>query len=75
MGVIAALFGVGAGLGLSFIMVTGMKQGTGWSLSWVFPTMPLIVSIAITLVVSQVAALYPTWRAVRTVIVEAIKSE
>jgi len=75
MGVIAALFGVGAGLGLSFIMVTGMKQGTGWSLSWVFPTGPLYTSIVIALVVSQVAAIYPTWRAVRTVIVETIKAE
>jgi ABC-type antimicrobial peptide transport system permease subunit len=75
MGVIAALFGVGAGLGLSFIMVTGMKQGTGWSLSWVFPTEPLYASIIIALVVSQVAAIYPAWRAVKTVIVETIKAE
>jgi putative ABC transport system permease protein len=75
MGVIAALFGVGAGLGLSFIMVTGMKQGTGWNTSWVFPTGPLYTSIIIALVVSQVAAIYPTWRAVRTVIVETIKAE
>jgi putative ABC transport system permease protein len=75
MGVIAALFGVGAGLGLSFIMVTGMKQGTGWSVSWVFPAQSLYVSIVIALVVSQVAAIYPTWRAVRTVIVETIKHE
>jgi putative ABC transport system permease protein len=75
MGVIAALFGVGAGLGLSFIMVTGMKQGTGWSVSWVFPTQPLYASIIIALAVSQLAAIYPTWRAVRTVIVETIKHE
>jgi putative ABC transport system permease protein len=75
MGVIAALFGIGAGLGLSFIMVSGMKQGTGWSVSWVFPAQSLYVSIIIALVVSQVAAIYPTWRAVRTVIVETIKHE
>ena len=75
MGVIAALFGIGAGLGLSFIMVTGMKQGTGWSISCVFPTEPLYASIIIALVVSQVAAIYPMWRAVKTVIVETIKHE
>jgi len=40
-----------------------------------FPTAPLIVSIAITLVVSQLAAIYPTWRAVKTVIVESIQAE
>ncbi len=75
MGVIAALFGVAAGLGLSFIMVAGMQQGAGWSLSWVFPTGPIYTSIIIALLVSQVAAIYPTWRAVRTVIVETIKAE
>jgi ABC-type antimicrobial peptide transport system permease subunit len=74
-GVIAALIGVGAGLALLAVMIKGMEVNSGWSLSYVFPTMPLIVSIAITLVVSQVAALYPTWRAVKTVIVESIQSE
>jgi putative ABC transport system permease protein len=75
MGIIAALFGIGAGLGLSFVMVTGMKQGTGWSVRWVFPIAPLYISIVIALAVSQLAAIYPTWRAVRTVIVETIKHE
>jgi putative ABC transport system permease protein len=75
MGIIAALMGVGAGLALTAVMVKGMSVNTGWSLSYVFPTAPLLASIAITLVVSQVAALYPTWRAVKTVVVEAIKSE
>ena len=75
LGLIAALFGVGAGVGLSFIMVAGMKQGTGWSVNWIFPTVPLYTSILIALVVSQVAAIYPTVRAVRTVIVETIKAE
>jgi len=75
MGVIAALFGVGAGLALSVVMVTGMKQGTGWTISWAFPTQPMLISIVIALVVSQVAAIYPTVRATRTVIVDTIKAE
>jgi putative ABC transport system permease protein len=75
MGIIAALFGVGAGLGLSVVMVAGMSQGTGWNITYEFPTVPLYVSIAIALVVSQVAAIYPTWRAVNTVVVESVKSE
>jgi len=74
MGVIAALMGAGSGLALTAVMVRGMSVNSGWSLSYVFPTAPLLVSIGITLVVSQVAALYPTWRAVRTVIVESIQS-
>ena len=75
MGLIAALMGVGAGLALTAVMVKGMSVNTGWSLSYVFPAVPLAASIVITLVVSQVAALYPTWRAVKLVVVEAIKCE
>jgi putative ABC transport system permease protein len=75
MGVIAAIFGIGAGVGLSFTMVTGMTQATGWSMSYVFPIVPLYISIVIALIVSQVAAIYPTVRAVRTVIVGTIKAE
>jgi putative ABC transport system permease protein len=75
MGIIAALFGVGAGLLLSVMMVNGMKQGTGWHVSWVLPVAPLQASILIALVVSQLAAIYPTVRAVRTVIVDTIKAE
>jgi ABC-type antimicrobial peptide transport system permease subunit len=56
-------------------MIKGMEVNSGWSLSYVFPTAPLIVSIVITLVVPQFAAIYPTWRAVKAVIVESIKSE
>jgi putative ABC transport system permease protein len=75
MGAIAALMGVGAGLALLAAMIKGMEVNSGWNLSYVFPTMPLIVSIVITLVISQLTALYPTWRAVKPVIVEAIQSE
>ncbi len=75
MGVIAALMGIGSGLALTAVMVRAMSVNSGWNLSYVFPTAPLVISIVITFVVSQVAALYPTWRAVRIVIVESIKGE
>jgi putative ABC transport system permease protein len=75
MGIIATLMGIGAGLALTAVMVKSMSVNTGWSLNYVFPAEPLIISIAITLVVSQVAAIYPTWRAVRAGIVESIQSE
>lgn len=74
MGVIAALMGIGAGLALTAVMIKGMSVNSGWSLSYVFPTAPLLLSIAITLVVSQAAAIYPTWRAVSAVVVESIQS-
>jgi len=75
MGVIAALMGIGAGLALTAVMVKGMSVNTGWSLSYVFPTVPLLLSIAITLVLSQAAAIYPTWRAASAVVVESVQSE
>jgi len=75
LGLIAALMGTGAGLALAAVLVKGMSVNSGWSLRYIFPAGPLLAGIAITLVVSQVAALYPTWRAVRTVIVQAIQSE
>jgi putative ABC transport system permease protein len=75
MGVIAAIFGVGAGVWLSHVMVAGMSRGSGWNISYVFPTASLYTSIVIAVVVSQLAAIYPTWRAVKTVIVETIKAE
>jgi hypothetical protein len=40
-------------------MVKGMSVNTGWSLSYVFPTLPLVISIAITLIVSQLPKLRP----------------
>jgi putative ABC transport system permease protein len=75
MGVIAALMGIGAGLALTAVLVKSMSINSGWNLNYVFPTGPLLISIVITLVVSQLAALYPTWRAVKAVIVQAIQSE
>jgi putative ABC transport system permease protein len=65
MGLIAALMGVGAGLALLAVMIKGMEVNSGWSLRYLFPTTPLLVSLAVTLVVSQLAAMYPTWRAVK----------
>ena len=64
-----------AGLALPVVMIKGMEVNSGWSLSYVFPTAPPIASIVVALVVSQIAAIYPTWLVVRTVIVESIQSE
>jgi len=75
MGVVAALMGALSGLALTAVMVKGMSVNTGWSLSYIFPTGPLAASLVVALLVSQVAALYPTWRAVKTAIVQAIQSE
>ena len=74
MGVIGGIFGLLVGLPLSWMMVVGMSQGTGWKMDYVFPGGSFLSSAVIALVVSQVAALYPVWRATRMGVVEAIRS-
>jgi len=63
------------GLPLSWTMVVGMSQGTGWKMDYVFPGDSFLSGVVIALVVSQVAALYPVWRAGRMGILEAIRSK
>jgi putative ABC transport system permease protein len=75
MGVIGGIFGLLVGLPLSWMMVVGMSQGTGWEMDYVFPGSSLLSGAIIALVVSQVAALYPVWRAARTGVLEAIRSK
>lgn len=75
MGVIGGIFGLLVGLPLSWMMVVGMSQGTGWKMDYVFPGGSFVSGAVIALVVSQVAALYPVWRAGRMGILEAIRSK
>jgi putative ABC transport system permease protein len=75
IGILGGLFGVGFGAYTSFFAVQGMKEGAGWELSFVLPTSLLVVGLFIALGVSQVASLYPAWRATRINIVRAVQYE
>jgi len=75
MGALGAVFGVAVALPVSTVMVTGMAQGSGFQLSYVFPREALVTGAFIALIVSQAAALYPAWRAGRINVIEAIRSE
>jgi putative ABC transport system permease protein len=75
MGVIGGIFGLLVGLPLSWTMVVGMSQGTGWKMAYVFPGGSFLSGAVIALLISQVAALYPVWRAARTGVLEAIRSK
>ncbi|NIO69980.1 MAG: FtsX-like permease family protein, partial [Anaerolineae bacterium] len=75
MGVIGGVFGLLVGLPLSWMTVVGMSQGTGWEMDYVFPGDSFLSGAVIALVVSQVAALYPAWRAARMGVLEAIRSK
>jgi putative ABC transport system permease protein len=73
MGVIGGLFGIG--WLVSKDMVTGMSQGTSWQFNYIFPTLAFVSAAVTALAISQLAALYPLWRAGRMRIIEAIQHE
>ena len=75
LGAIGAVFGIGFGILLSRVFVEGMKIMTGYRLEFTLPFQSLLLGLAIALIVSQVAALYPAWKGSRVNIVEAIKHE
>lgn len=75
MGAAGAIFGIGFGFLLARVLVEGMRQLSGYRLTFEMPLSAVLNGVVIALWVSQVAALYPAWRASRVNIVEAIKHE
>jgi len=75
MGAVGAVFGIGFGILLSRVLVQGMQQMSGYRLTFSLPFEAVLNGILIAFLVSQIAALYPAWRASRVNIVEAIKHE
>jgi putative ABC transport system permease protein len=75
MGLIGAAFGLAIGWLIAKNMVTEMGRGSGWQFDYIFPTAAFIGAAATALIISQLAALYPVWRAGHMRIVEAIQHE
>ena len=75
MGLLGSIFGLLVAVPVSFVMVQGMKQGSGFQMNYIFPASAFVSSVVVALIVSQLAALYPTWRAGRINIIEAVKEE
>lgn len=75
MGAAGAVFGVGFGFLLARVLVDGMQQMSGYRLTFEMPAGAVLNGVLIAFLVSQLAALYPAWRASRVNIVEAIKHE
>jgi len=75
LGVIGGAFGLGFGYFLSQIFVRALNELSGYDLEYVFDPKAFVTGAIIALVVSQVAALYPAWKAAGVNIVEAIKHE
>ncbi len=75
LGVIGGVFGLGFGYVLSQIFITALNAMSGYDLQYLFTLSPFLAGAAIALIVSQVAALYPAWKAAGVNIVEAVKHE
>jgi ABC-type antimicrobial peptide transport system permease subunit len=75
MGAIGGAFGLAIGWLISQDMVGGMSEGSGWQFKYIFPAAAFLSAAVTTLVIAQLAALYPVWRAGRLRVVEAIQHE
>jgi putative ABC transport system permease protein len=75
MGIIGGLFGTVFGFFLSKVFLLGLEVIGGYTVNYNMPPAALLISLAIALVVSQGAALYPAWRAATVRIIEAIQHE
>ncbi len=75
LGAIGGAFGMAAGYFLSQIFVDALNALSGYDLQYIFAPHLFLVAALIALVVSQIAALYPAWKAGGVNIVEAIKHE
>lgn len=75
MGLIGGLLGLLFGLLLARLFVLGSNAAGGYAVAYVFTPQPIFGGIVIAIVVAQLAAFYPAWRAGRINIVEAIQHE
>ncbi len=75
IGLIGALFGLAFGLLLSQIFLHGINSLNGYELKFIWPVAAVLEGIVLAVLISQVAAAYPAWRASRTNIVSAIQHE
>jgi putative ABC transport system permease protein len=75
LGVIGGVFGVGFGLFLSHLFLTSPATMQGYELTYVVPTVGILVGLAVAVLVSQLAAIWPARRAAGIRIVEAIQYE
>jgi ABC-type antimicrobial peptide transport system permease subunit len=75
MGAIGGAFGLGIGWLIAEDMVVEMSSGSGWQFDYIFPAAAFVSAAITALIVSQLAALYPVWRAGRMRVIEAIQHE
>ncbi len=75
MGLFGGVIGVGFGILLSWIFLMGMAVMSGYKLDFVVPIGGIITGLIVSVVISQIAAIYPANKAARTDILNAIHFE
>jgi putative ABC transport system permease protein len=75
MGMVGGAFGMVFGFVLSKVLLLGAQRLGGFVVHYYFPPAALLISLAIALGVSQLAALYPARRAANVRVIEAIQHE
>jgi putative ABC transport system permease protein len=75
MGVIGGVLGVGTGVVLARILFIGMTTMSGYSLTFVLPPEGVVISLIAAVVISQIAAIFPSRRASKVRILEAVRYE
>lgn len=75
LGIVGTLLGLGLGLIVSRSLIRGANIVGGYRFGYTFTATPLVLGLVIGLLLSQLAGLYPAWRATQTNVVEAIKHE
>jgi len=75
MGLIGGMFGLFFGFFMSRLFLMAVAAVNGYELTYVTPVQGIAVSLFIALIVSQIAAAWPAWRAASVRIIEAIQFE
>jgi putative ABC transport system permease protein len=75
MGIVGAVMGLVFGVLVSRSMLGSINQMAGFKLEYAMPLAGVLVSLAIALVVSQLAAFWPARRASQVRIIEAVQFE
>jgi putative ABC transport system permease protein len=75
MGTIGGALGIGVGIVLARVFIMGANAMQGYNLTYVMPAQALLFAFVVAVGVSQAAALWPSGRAARLRIIEAIQFE
>jgi len=75
MGVIGGAFGIAFGIFLSRMFLVSVSTMQGYTLTYILPVAGIFIGLTISLVISQLAAIWPARRASSINIIEAIQYE